>query len=60
MLIIPVTGEAEIRRVMVLGQPRQKVSETLVSINNLGIGVHNYVSYAEDIGRSFTVPSWPE
>jgi hypothetical protein len=32
--VIPATGEAEIERTKVSGQPRQKVSGTTISTNN--------------------------
>jgi hypothetical protein len=34
--VIPATREAEIRRITVQGQPRQKVSNIVMSTNNLG------------------------
>jgi hypothetical protein len=38
--IIPVTQEVEIRRVMVQGQPRRKVTKTLPATSKLGMVVH--------------------
>jgi hypothetical protein len=52
MPVLPATQEAEIRRMKVLGQPRQKVSKHPISIKNLGIVVHTYyTSYAGSVGR---------
>jgi hypothetical protein len=37
MAAIPATQEVEIRRIMVQGQPRQKIVETPISTNELGL-----------------------
>jgi hypothetical protein len=40
MLVIPAIYEAEMRRIMVQGQPGQKVSKTPISTYKMGIVVH--------------------
>jgi hypothetical protein len=40
--IIPATKKVEIRRMVVQGQPRQKVSKNLISTNKPGVVLHCY------------------
>jgi hypothetical protein len=43
MPLILTTQEAEIRKIVVRGQPRQKVIQTPISIIKLGMMVHTHV-----------------
>jgi hypothetical protein len=56
---IPATQDVEIRRIKVVGQPRQKVSQTPILTNNPGMVVCVYnPSYLGGIGRRITVWGW--
>jgi hypothetical protein len=56
VLVIPATWKADMGRVAVRGQPRQKVSNTPVSTIKLDTVVHIYIpSYIGSIGRRVMV-----
>jgi hypothetical protein len=57
MPVIPVVWEAEIRRIAIQGQPRQKVGEPLLPIlaNKLGLVVHVCNPSYLALGRRITV-----
>jgi hypothetical protein len=59
-LLIPATQQAEIGSILVHDQPRQNVSKTPPSTDNLGTVVHTcHPSYVGDIGRRSVVQGEP-
>jgi hypothetical protein len=60
MLLMPAIQEVEIGKTAVQGQPKQKVSETSISINKPGMVVSTYdPSYVGGRDRRITVQAAP-
>jgi hypothetical protein len=54
--VLPATWEAEICRITIQGQDRQKTDETPISTNKLGMMIHAVIPATQEIYRRITIP----